>query len=87
LNITLPSSGCRKPEITLISVVLPAPLGPIIASISPSFSSKETSFKATNPPNLFVTFCILSILSPCSFEVDGEPALVGRTGSPENLII
>src|SRR5262245_4881396 len=38
-----------------IDVVLPAPLGPSRPKMSPSGTSKERSFTATNSPNRFVT--------------------------------
>src|SRR5215475_8183189 len=47
---TSPELGARKDEISLKSVDLPAPLGPMIETISPSVTSKETSLTATRPP-------------------------------------
>ena len=35
-------------------VLFPAPLGPMMLRISPSFTVKETSSTAVNPPNRFV---------------------------------
>ena len=42
----VPDEGLTSPQINEISVVLPAPLGPNNAKISPSKISKETSSKA-----------------------------------------
>src|SRR5262245_45824557 len=47
-----PASGWTRPEISLISVVLPAPLGPITACSSPSRTSRVTSSVTTRPPKL-----------------------------------
>jgi hypothetical protein len=51
---TWPLVGCRVPLTTLISVVLPAPLGPMSPNISPGYSLKLTSFNATSPWKRFV---------------------------------
>ena len=48
--------------IKLNRVVLPAPLGPIIAFIEPGFSFIETSLVAIIPPKLLVTFLSISML-------------------------
>src|SRR5262245_12151991 len=45
-----PASGARSPESCAISVVLPAPLGPMMASVSPSPTSRSTPSVATRPP-------------------------------------
>ena len=41
-----PLRGRISPEITRISVVLPAPLGPMTPTASPAFTCKETPNKA-----------------------------------------
>src|SRR5262245_61115280 len=46
---------------TLNSVVLPAPLGPMIPRSSPALTSIVTSRTAVSPPNRLVTPCSLSI--------------------------
>src|SRR5689334_18052485 len=46
----LPASGARWPVSWLISVVLPAPLGPMIACSSPCSTSSETLSVARMPP-------------------------------------
>src|SRR6185312_13333361 len=46
----VPASGRRVPASWPISVVLPAPLGPMIASVSPSATSRSTPSVATRPP-------------------------------------
>src|SRR5262245_50206516 len=58
-NKTSPELGARKDEISLKSVDLPAPLGPMIETISPSDTSKETSLTATRPPKRLVRRDIL----------------------------
>src|SRR5690606_34065577 len=48
---TLPVLGCRKPVRALKSVDLPAPLGPIRATMLRSAMSRLTASTATSPPN------------------------------------
>jgi len=55
---TDPLSGLRKPVMTLNSVVLPAPLGPMSAVTLAGGNSKETSSKATTPPNRLFRFSV-----------------------------
>src|SRR5215471_14304921 len=54
-SLTLPELGARSPDSMLMSVDLPAPLGPITAWISPMPSSNETAFVAVRPPKLLVS--------------------------------
>src|SRR5512144_863912 len=49
------------PVIRFITVVLPAPFGPIRLTISPSRTSKERSLTACRPPKRFVTLLSSSI--------------------------
>ena len=67
-NHTAPLEGWYTPVTTLNAVVLPAPLGPIRATISPWLISRFRLSTATTPPNCMVTF---SIFSTCS--LIGEP--------------
>src|SRR5512139_3448561 len=46
-----PESGARCPVIRGNSVVFPAPLGPMTATISPRATSRFAPFTARNPPN------------------------------------
>src|SRR5438874_7431191 len=48
---TLPAVAAKSPQITLKSVVLPAPFGPRIARRSPGTISRSTSRTAWRPPN------------------------------------
>src|SRR5262245_4910112 len=50
-----PASGAISPQIWLISVVLPAPFGPISACSSPGCTSKLTASVARRPPNLLLS--------------------------------
>src|SRR6476469_1913481 len=50
-NSIVPELGGKSPEITLKSVVLPAPFGPRIARLSPCATSRSTSRTAWRPPN------------------------------------
>src|SRR5712692_5018284 len=52
---TRPRSGRRLPANWLISVVLPAPFGPMMAWVSPSRISRLTSSHASSAPKLFVS--------------------------------
>src|SRR5438093_849874 len=50
-NETVPSVGGCSPQITLNSVVLPAPFGPIRPVTMPSSTSRSTPWSACTPPN------------------------------------
>src|SRR5215831_10508573 len=69
----LPALACKSPDNRLISVVLPAPLGPSTACSSPRFNSSETLPTAISPPkrrdNPFV-FSKASLIVGC---LDGGP--------------
>src|SRR5437868_3226426 len=52
---TVPSVGCRTPDRQLKSVVLPAPLGPRMAWISPSSTDRSTPSSARKPRKLRAT--------------------------------
>src|ERR671930_659521 len=54
LSTTRPASARRCPVIRLKSVVLPAPLGPMIALTLPFGTSNETRETATKPSNALV---------------------------------
>src|SRR5690349_9442355 len=58
-----PESGLSSPESWPISVVLPAPLGPITAWISPGARDSETSPVATRPPKRLVRPAVSSSAS------------------------
>src|SRR5215475_16146590 len=53
---TLPESGARWPVSWLISVVLPAPFGPMMACSSPLATSSETWSVARMPPKRRTSF-------------------------------
>src|ERR1700761_6156848 len=65
---TLPASGARWPVSWLISVVLPAPFGPMMACSSPLATSIETLSVARMPPNRRTSFSTRS-----SGSATGEP--------------
>src|SRR4051794_1266849 len=50
-NSIVPALGGKSPEMTLNSVVLPAPFGPRMARLSPCATSRSTSRTAWRPPN------------------------------------
>ena len=68
-SFTLPLSGRIWPFSMLKQVLLPAPLGPISASSSPSPTSKLTSFTACTPPK-----ALLSPLTARPASVEAFPA-------------
>src|SRR5258708_25715428 len=51
--LTLPPLGLTMPQMMLMRVVLPAPLGPSRAKISPRRISRLTFFSASNPEAYF----------------------------------
>src|SRR2546423_13717397 len=51
----VPESGARSPASCAMSVVLPAPLGPMIACVSPSRICRSTRLVAMSPPKLLVS--------------------------------
>ena len=56
----VPPVVVSTPVIRLKVVLLPAPLGPISATISRAWTSKETSLTAITPPNCLRAFSICS---------------------------
>ena len=62
------------PVIRLKVVLLPAPFGPISATISRALTSNETLLTAITPPNCFRAFSICS-------STEGAPASRGRAES------
>ena len=76
LNRTSPDVGRRNDEISLNSVDLPAPLGPITDRISLSRTEKETLLTATSPPKRLVrpdTSSSSAMAQPCFLAM--EPRL------------
>ena len=55
LKAISPAVGCSTPVTRLKMVLLPAPLGPIRATISPARTPKLTSLTATSPPKVLRT--------------------------------
>src|SRR5690625_5213951 len=67
-NCTLPPSARYTPVITLNTVVLPAPLGPIRLVIEPASTRKSRSATAVSPPNRLVRPSVCSRVNsvlPC----------------------
>ena len=58
-QVMRPSCGVYTPVSELNSDVLPAPLGPMIARISPRYIRTDTSLRLTTPPKRRVT-CSMS---------------------------
>src|SRR5262245_22340434 len=54
LKTMVPDVGRRKPDKRLKQVVLPAPLGPMRPTISPSSTLRPTWFTAARPPKYLV---------------------------------
>ena len=62
-NTIDPDVGLYTPVSWLKKVVLPAPFGPISATIAPRGMTKSMSSEAMSPPNSFRTFVATSRLS------------------------
>src|SRR5882762_793661 len=77
LTVTLPPLGLYTRVITLNSVVLPAPFGPMRATTSPASTVKETRSSATTPPKRTLSSRISS--SAISAQVYCE---LGRLANP-----
>src|SRR5438552_17174057 len=71
----VPASGRRSPASWPMSVVLPAPFGPMIAWVSPSVTARSTPSVARRPPNLFA--------SPRIARSGSATALAGLRHEPE----
>src|SRR6266850_2518497 len=76
-TVTLPPLGLYTRVMTLNSVVLPAPLGPIRATTSPASTVKETRSSATTPPKRTLSSRISS--SAISAQVYCELARLANT--------
>src|SRR5579863_3894666 len=63
----LPAVGANSPDSRLISVVLPAPLGPMTAWISPATRSSDMPSTAFRPPNCRTTARAVSTGSAMRF--------------------
>ena len=70
-----PSSGVSAPDRHLISVDLPAPLSPMMASTSPGYSLRLTSASPTTWPNVFTSPRASSVGVPDMAGLPGCPAL------------
>src|ERR1700719_326487 len=53
---TLPAPGDRSPEMRPNRLVLPAPFGPTIPTVSPASTASDRSSAMTTRPNRFVTW-------------------------------
>ena len=67
----VPLVGGKSPDSRLVSVDLPAPLGPITQWMRSRHRSTETSLTAARPPNFLVRFLALRSTSlmlapPCA---------------------
>src|SRR4029450_3686302 len=76
---TLPASASMKPAMQANSVVLPAPLGPISATISSCLTSSDTRSTAARPPKDFErartssTACFLAAPREQTHQAVGQP--------------
>src|SRR5580704_4320247 len=55
-KLTWPAPGARSPEMRPNRLVLPAPFGPTIPTVSPALTEKLRSSAMTTRPNRFVTW-------------------------------
>src|SRR5271163_4127194 len=65
---TLPAPGDRSPEMRPNRLVLPAPFGPTIPTVSPASTVNDRSSAMTTRPNRFVTWSSSSRGNRCSLE-------------------
>src|SRR3954471_1719962 len=77
-----PAVGRSTPVSRLITVVLPAPFGPISACRAPFCTESVTSLVAMMPPNCFTSPCVcstaaISALCRLAGKPRGQPALYG----------
>src|ERR1700712_5521886 len=79
----LPESGSNCPVSWLISVVLPAPLGPMIACNSPLATSSERLSVAVMPPNRRTRFSTRSKGSPKGSATLQPPQHAHDAAAPE----
>src|ERR1051326_8308877 len=73
----VPESGRRLPVSWLTKVVLPAPLGPISAWISPSRTSIERLSVATRPPKRLISPLVSRSASATARPEQGIDAALG----------
>ena len=64
---TRPASGACRPHTSSSSVVLPQPLGPTTATISPAPTSRSTPSSARTEPNARLTPARLAVPPPSTF--------------------
>src|ERR1019366_4882357 len=66
-HVIAPEAGVTKPQMALNSVVLPAPLGPMMPSTSPLQTSSETPSRAVTPSKdtvISLTHRVRTVASP-----------------------
>src|SRR5436305_7147320 len=78
-NTMRPASGASMPEIWLISVVLPAPFGPITACSSPGRTSSVTSSVTRRPPKFLARLSMRKTASTTVSATDHSPQLGDET--------
>ena len=77
-NTTAPASGVAMPVKQLNSVVFPAPLGPITATIAPGSTVRLTPSSAVSPPK--------ALVMPRASSTDQAAAAPGRRfGRPRRI--
>src|SRR5262245_10031763 len=85
-TVTAPELGVTMPQTMLMSVVLPAPLGPSNAKISPLRISRLLSRSATNPDAYVLKRCeteMMGVMLPLGSARFGRSSLFGRAaGKP-----
>src|SRR4030095_1536736 len=84
LKTTRPVSGLTWPVMRLNSVVLPAPLGPMMALIEPVGTGKLTPSTAWKPPRLLRPSRTSSMRAPLALEPGGEERNGAREAAGED---
>src|SRR5205807_8256314 len=85
---TRPAVGACKPVMTLNSVVLPAPLGPMRPVTRPGSAARSTSWRAMTPPKRTLTSS--TDRSDNAFhllgDLDARDALLGSGRTPAKTV-
>ena len=79
-RVMAPPSARSRPPMTLSSVVLPEPLGPISPTISPRPTANDTPARASTPPNRLTTLSSTSRCAPVAANRRSGTAAAMRHG-------
>src|SRR5262245_19652788 len=82
-----PPVGRRTPVRQLKNVLLPAPLGPMMARISPRGTAKSTLFNAVSPPKRTVSFSVrrMGSVTPSARGPERSGSEAAQVGRPTSM--